>query len=230
MKHNNSRILWIIIPAYNEATTIINVIEEVTRQFSNVVVVDDGSSDNTSELAAKSGLVHVLRHMFNLGQGAALQTGIIYALEKGADFIVTFDADGQHDINDVHLLISELDRSGVEVALGSRFLGDAIGMSRRRRILLKAAIFFTYFTTGLKLTDAHNGLRLLTRTAAKKINLTRNRMAHASELIEIIAFSKISFIEVPVTILYTDYSRQKGQRVFDAFSILFDLFVKRERK
>jgi len=223
--HEAAREVWIIIPAYHEAPMIAEVVKGVKAAFPNVVVVDDGSRDETSARAYGAG-AHVVRHPVNLGQGAALQTGIDYALRKGAGYIATFDADGQHDIADVARMLDRLRSAGADVALGSRFAGKAIGIGRGRRLLLSAAVFFTRVTTGLALTDSHNGLRVLTRRAASLIELQQNRMAHASEILEQIARHKLSYVEVGNTVIYTEYSRAKGQRASNAVNILVDLILR----
>lgn len=220
----------LVIAAYNEGSVIGNVIRDAMRLFPSIIVVDDGSSDETATTAMTAGAT-VLRHPINLGQGAALQTGITYAVRQQVDFVATFDADGQHRPEDVQTMLAELIRTGNQVALGSRFLGDkAVGMTTSRRLLLKAATAFTRITTGLRVTDAHNGLRTLRRDAAKAITIRQNRMAHASEILEEIGKMKLSYCEVPVTIRYTDYSKAKGQSGFGAFNILIDLLLARIRK
>lgn len=216
--------LWVVIPAYNEGKMIARVVEDVRRLFPNVVVIDDASADQTAEAAKRAG-AHVLRHPINLGQGAALQTGFEYALNAGATFIATFDADGQHHIEDVTLMQERLIESGADLALGSRFLGNTVGMTEGRRLLLRAATLFTNITTGLSLSDCHNGLRLLTARAASVLTLRQNRMAHASEILAGIRKHRLAFIEVPVTISYTEYSRQKGQTFIDTFVICRDLIA-----
>jgi glycosyltransferase involved in cell wall biosynthesis len=169
----------------------------------------------------------VLRHPINLGQGAALQTGIEFALACGAELIVTFDADGQHRTADVTRLIDALQAEHADFALGSRFLGSAANVPSLRRVLLRAATLFTRLTTGLALTDAHNGLRAMTRRGALRIRLRQDRMAHASEILGQIAASGLKYVEVPVTIDYSSYSRAKGQRSGDLIVILLDLFARR---
>jgi glycosyltransferase involved in cell wall biosynthesis len=214
--------LWVICAAYNEATTIGGVIAELRRAGHQVVVVDDGSLDRTRDIAAAAG-AHVVAHPINLGQGAALQTGIGYALARGADVLVTFDADGQHRVADISRLLEALQREHADFALGSRFLGQTTNLPRLRRWLLQAATLFTRLTTGLRLTDSHNGLRALTRRGAGAIRLRQNRMAHASEILVEIAESGLRYVEVPVTIDYTAYSLAKGQRIGDSVAILLDL-------
>jgi len=217
--------IWVVIAAYNEAKVIARVVGEVALRGYHVVVVDDGSADDTADRAASAAAV--VRHPVNLGQGAALQTGIDYALQQGADAIVTFDADGQHRATDIERLVAALREAPADFALGSRFLGDTIALSTARRLLLRAATVFTQLTTGLRLTDTHNGLRAMTRRGAETIRLRQNRMAHASEILAQIAASGLAYVEVPVRIEYTAYSVAKGQRLSDALTILLDLFARR---
>ncbi len=218
--------VWVVVPAYNEARVIAGIIAELKWDAHRIVLVDDGSSDSTAEVAAECDAV-VLRHPINLGQGAALQTGIEFALARGAEFIVTFDADGQHRTAEIGRLIDALETHRADFALGSRFLGSAVNVPPLRRMLLRAATLFTRLTTGLALTDAHNGLRAMTRRGALRIRLRQNRMAHASEILGQIAASGLKFVEVPVTIDYSSYSRAKGQRSGDLIVILLDLFARR---
>lgn len=217
---------WVVVAAYNEASVIGRVIDNLRAQFANVVVVDDGSGDDTAGQALAGGAV-VLRHIVNLGQGAALQTGIAFALRRGAERIGTFDADGQHRVADLVNLIEALADGAYDVALGSRFLADTSNLPARRRLLLKAAVLFTRVMTSMQITDAHNGLRAFSRRAALAIQLRSNRMAHASELLDQIARARLPYRELPVTVRYTDYSLAKGQRSTDAFRVLADYLVSR---
>jgi glycosyltransferase involved in cell wall biosynthesis len=216
----------VVIAAYNEAAAVARVVVEVRRVGYSAIVVDDGSSDATADIALAGG-AGVVRHPFNLGQGAALQTGIEYALAGNAAVIVTFDADGQHRVSDISRLTDALASERAEFALGSRFLGHAPNLPPVRRLLLKAATLFTRLTTGLQLTDTHNGLRAMTRRGAAAIRLRQNRMAHASEFLAQIAGSGLRCVERPCTIEYTAYSLAKGQRVRDAVLVLLDLFARR---
>lgn len=218
--------VWIVIPGYNEGRMIGKTIASIRDWLPNVVVVDDGSSDNTGDQAAWAG-ARVVRHSVNLGQGAALGTGIRYALLQGADYIVTFDADGQHQPKDIEVLLEVAKERSADVVLGSRFLGQTSNMPAGRRWLLKLATAYTRLTTGLSLTDAHNGLRLFNRRAAEQLRILQNRMAHASEIIEWIGSSGLNVVEAPVNIVYTDYSLQKGQRFSSSFDILWDLWAVR---
>lgn len=218
--------IWVVIPAFNEGEVIATVVSSLRKCYSQVIVVDDCSSDGTSAQALQTG-ARVLRHPINLGQGAALQTGITDALRQGADYIVTFDADGQHRIEDIAVLLEMQKQTGVDVVVGSRFLGKAQGIPALRLIMLKLAVVFTSITSKVRLTDAHNGLRVLTRAAASRIHLRQNRMAHASEIIEQIGQLKMSISEAPVTIVYTAYSLRKGQKMGNAFNILIEIFIER---
>lgn len=221
--------LWIVIPAFNEAGVVGEVVASVHARYPNVVVVDDCSSDQTGSAALRAGAT-ILRHPINLGQGAALETGIRYALSQGAEWIVTFDADGQHRTDDIATLWKRQQETGVDVVLGSRFLGSAPGISLMRRAVLQLAVAYTRLTSGVRMTDAHNGLRLLTRHAAQHIKIRQNRMAHASEIIDQISALGLSLSEAPVTVLYTEYSLRKGQRLSNAFNIVWDMLLARLHK
>ena len=169
-------------------------------------------------------------HPVNLGQGAALQTGFEYALEKGADVIVTFDADGQHKVKDAVNLANVALNTGADVVCGSRFLGfKPLNMPLRRKLLIKIAALFTRIITGVPVTDAHNGLRAISRNAAKKMTINQNGMAHATEIIFQLRRLKLKYIEMPVEVIYSDYSLNKGQKNSDMFRIIIDLLFFRSR-
>jgi glycosyltransferase involved in cell wall biosynthesis len=218
--------ICVVVPAYNEAPAIRSVVASVRAVYPRVVVVDDGSADATSAEARRGGAV-VLRHVLNRGQGAALQTGIDYALRAGAETVVTFDADGQHRVEDVVHLVEALRRENADVAIGSRFLGLRSNVPLFRRGLLRVAAFFMRLTSGVALTDAHNGLRAMNRTAAEKIRLTIDGMAHASEFVDQIRAHHLRVTEVPVVVHYSEYSIAKGQSSLAAFRIAFDYLMKR---
>jgi glycosyltransferase involved in cell wall biosynthesis len=217
---------WVVIAAYNEAPVIALVVSVLVQRGDSVLVIDDGSTDETGSIASAAGAL-VVTHPINLGQGAALQTGIEFALENGADYIVTFDADGQHRASDIDSLLAALLENKADFALGSRFLGASVAMPFSRRLLLKAATWFTCVTTGLRVTDTHNGLRAMTRHGASRIALRQNRMAHASELLHQIRRNGLRHVEVPVTVEYSLYSLAKGQRLADSVKILVDLSAQR---
>lgn len=219
--------VWVVIPAYNEAGALSAVLQDLAEYPYHVVVVDDGSSDGTSQAALRFP-VTVLHHAANLGQGAALQTGIHYALGRpGAGYIVTFDADGQHRAADLHLMLSILRAGKADIVLGSRFMqsGEAVNISPLRRLALRLAVWLTRFGTRLQLTDTHNGLRALTAEAASRLKIEQNGMAHASEILSQVAALKLRYCEAPVTVTYTAYSRLKGQSLFNGINILWDLLM-----
>ena len=214
---------WVVIAAMNEEAVIFNVVADVLRAGWSVVVVDDGSRDQTTARARAAGAV-VLRHAVNLGQGAALQTGIDYAVRRGARNLVTFDADGQMAADDIPALVDAL--ATADVALGSRFLGTIEGADARRLALLRTAIVISNKLSGLHLTDAHCGFRAFRAQVMPKLRLQQDRMAHASELLRKIKKAGLRVVEVPVTIRYTEHSRRKGQHGLQAVRILFDYFFR----
>ncbi|MGB9619395.1 MAG: glycosyltransferase family 2 protein, partial [Armatimonadota bacterium] len=189
---------FVVVPAYNEAPRIGHTLEGLLEVARSVVVVDDGSADNTSQVVQRYP-VWLVRHPVNLGQGAAIQTGITFALRQGAEYVATFDADGQHEPADLVCMLEELRQTGVDYVLGSRFLGRAEGIPFTRKLMLKAAVWYTRLMSGIRVTDTHNGIRMMTRRGAQRIHITMNRMEHASEIIDQIARSGLRFIEVPVT-------------------------------
>lgn len=222
---NDAKKVAIIIPAFNEAAAIGDALDSLlsmAREHNwQVVVIDDGSADDTAKIVAALP-VYLLVHPINLGQGAALATGIDYALSRGADYVVTFDSDGQMCPEDIPRLLEQASKPDVDVALGSRFLTlKPQGMPFIKKIVLKMAVIFTRITTGLKVSDVHNGFRVFKAQALAKISIRQNRMAHASEILSEIARSKLKYKEVPVTIRYTEYSKAKGQSISNAFNILF---------
>ncbi len=212
--------VFIVIPAYNEANRLPAVLEGLLPEYDNIVVVDDGSYDGTAEVAGCYP-VHVLRHRINRGQGAALQTGISYCLEQGAEAIVTFDADNQHQPGDLPRMLDPVLGGECDITLGSRFLEGTSNVPPGRRVLLQAARLITWATSGLFLSDSHNGLRVLSRKAAQTIVLRQDRMAHASEIYDQIAAAGLSYREIPVTIRYTADTLAKGQSAGNAVNVLF---------
>jgi glycosyltransferase involved in cell wall biosynthesis len=210
---------FIVIPAYNEEKSIAKVIKDLKKGgYNDIVVVDDGSKDNTYSAAEKAG-ADVLRHFINRGQGAALKTGVDYALMQRADMIVTFDADGQHLVSEIKRMTQPIVKGEVDVTLGSRFLDGKTKLPLKKRMVLKGAVFFMWLMYGIKLSDAHNGFRALSRKAAQKIEIKADRMEHASEIVEEIHKRRMRFKEIPVTIKYTDYSVKKGQSVWNSLRI-----------
>lgn len=216
----------VIIPVYNEGTVIAGVVKSVLKHFKHVVCVNDGSADDTSQQIASTHAYRV-EHPINMGQGAALQTGIEFARQLPVNYFVTFDADGQHRIQDVKAMLDEIELNDHDIVMGSRFMGETVGMTRSKKAVLKAAIKFSNATSGLVLTDTHNGLRVFNRTVAEGVQITLPDMAHASEFLEIIAQKNYRYKEVPVTIEYSDYSKAKGQSIINAVNIGFDTLLRR---
>lgn len=214
------------MPAYNEAARLGRTLQTLLPLYPNVVVIDDGSRDATRQVAHEAG-AWVLRHEVNSGQGAALQTGLDFALRHGADYLVTFDADGQHDPGDIARLLAPLERGEADVSLGSRFLGQTVNMPFTRKLILKAGVLFTRLVSNIKVTDAHNGLRAMTREAASRIQLLQDRMAHASEILDQIRQQQLRYVEVPVTIRYTADTLAKGQGSMQAVKIAGELLLGR---
>lgn len=218
MKQN----VLIAIPAYNEGEQIVSTIESITKRYPNIIVIDDGSVDNTVSMVEGAG-VECVRHPINLGQGAAIQTGIEYGLSRlDIEYFVTFDADGQHRIEDVEKMLDHLKKNKLDIVLGSRFLGKAENISLQKKLLLKLAVKFSNLTSGVRLTDTHNGLRVFNRHAAEQMNLQMSDFSHASEIINRIREKNLKYDEYPVTIVYTDYSRRKGQSMINAINVGFD--------
>ena len=211
---------------YNESTVVGGVVRDLRSHFRHVVCVDDGSTDGSQEVAREAGAI-VVQHPINLGQGAALQTGFEYALQDPEmDAVVTFDADGQHRKADAIEMLERIRSGEAEVVLGSRFLDDRTNVSRMKRLVLKTAAVQSRLATGLDLTDAHNGLRVLGRGFVQNVHLTQNRMAHASEIVHRIAELQPRWVEHPVEIVYTEYSKAKGQSLLNSVNILAELFLR----
>jgi glycosyltransferase involved in cell wall biosynthesis len=216
--------IYIIVPAYNEAGCVGDVVRSLKSRSANIIVVDDGSTDSTAEAAQDAG-AQIVRHLINRGQGAALKTGIDYALAHGAGIIVTFDSDGQHQMEDVDALIAPVLEGRCDVALGSRFLCRECQVPLLRRLILKLGVVFTRLASHIRVTDTHNGLRAFSRRAAQQIRIRQDRMAHASEILDEIGRLKLRYCEVPTRIVYTEYSRVKGQRSWAAFRIVWDFLI-----
>ena len=217
----------VVIAAFNEAAVIGDVVRAVLQGGWDVLV-DDGSSDGTFDRLRKLPNCR-LRQVVNRGQGAALQIGIKQALRLGAEVVVTFDADAQHDPSQIGTLVEPVAAGACEVVLGSRFLDRSSNVPLVRRVVLKVGVFFTRLTCGIRVTDTHNGLRAFSRRAATDLTITMDRMAHASDILEQVARHRWDFREVPVTIRYTDYSTRKGQRSGNAISIVLQMMAEKFR-
>jgi glycosyltransferase involved in cell wall biosynthesis len=206
-----SKKIYILIPAYNEEGQIATVINDLkSAGYENILVVNDGSRDKT-EMFAKNAGAEVLSQIINRGQGAALRTGIEYLRENyKPDIIVTFDADGQHQTIDIESLVNPITNNEAEIALGSRFLDKKSNASFLRKMIIKAGVIFTNHISNIKLTDTHNGFRALGPKAINSIKISHRGMEHASDIIDEITKNNLIYKEVPVNIVYTEYSKQKG--------------------
>lgn len=205
----------IVIAAYNEEQRLSAVLRDVKREgWPWIVVVDDGSRDKTAAVAKAAGADIVLQRQ-NKGQGAALRAGIQHALKRGAERVVTYDADGQFLAREIKSIVAPVARGEVDIVFGSRFIGRTFNMTWRKRVMLKCAILFTRVLSGLRVTDTHNGFRCFSRKAAQTIHITQNRMEHASEIIDEVARLHLSWKEVPVTIIY----HEEGQHPFRAIGM-----------
>ena len=202
-----------------------STIEGLLEKNYSVIVVDDASTDPTRKML--SGLpVFYTRHLANLGQGAAIQTGILLALRKKAEYLVTFDADGQHDAEDIEKMITLLEQEKADIIFGSRFLpGAAANVHASRKLVLKIARLINYLASGVLLTDANNGLRVMTRAAALKMRITENRSTHNAQVQNLVKDNKLKYAECPVNVSYSDYSRKKGLRNINSIRILYDLIL-----
>ncbi|EUA05860.1 glycosyl transferase 2 family protein [Mycobacterium kansasii 732] len=219
--------VWIIIPAFNEAAVIGDVIADVRSVFDHVVCVDDGSTDGTGDIALRAG-AHLVRHPVNLGQGAAIQTGVEYARSRpGAQVFATFDADGQHRVKDVAAMIDRLSAGDVDVLIGTRFGGSVTNRPPLlKRLVLQTAARLSRRGRRLGLTDTNNGLRVFNKTVADGLNLTMSGMSHATEFVMLIAENHWRVAEEPVEVLYTEYSKSKGQPLLNGVNIIFDGFLR----
>jgi polyprenyl-phospho-N-acetylgalactosaminyl synthase len=214
--------VWLVVPVFNEGQVIRQVVTDALRTFPNIVCVDDGSRDNSVEEIRASG-AHLVRHPVNLGQGAALQTGIEYARSQpGAEYFVTFDADGQHQVDDVMRMVDRLRSEPIDIVVGTRFQGETDHIPLIKRVVLRTVVALSPTLRKLKLTDVHNGLRAFNRTVADQMNITLNGMGHASQIVSMIVRNHWRVTEEPVTILYTEYSMAKGQSLINGVNILFD--------
>jgi glycosyltransferase involved in cell wall biosynthesis len=215
-----------VVRVYNEAPVLAEVLVGLRPVVDEVVCIDDGSSDGSARIAALAGAT-VVRHAVNLGGGAALRTGLEYALHRTTHaHVVCFDADGQHRPEDAARMLGTARRTGVDVVLGTRDRDEA-SMPASRRALLRAALWYSRRTSGLALTDTHNGLRVFSREALAQIRLSQPGMAYASELEASIARAGLSWAEVPVSIRYDAYSLSKGQSNLNAVNIVCDLMLAR---
>lgn len=210
-----------LVPAYNESERIVGVVQALLPYVDEVVVIDDGSDDDTGIQARGAGAT-ILRHAVNLGQGAALETGHEYARRKNAKAVLHFDGDGQFDVKDIARAKAILDKGEVDIILGSRFIKSTSKIPWLKRvIILPVGRVVNRIFGGLKLTDAHNGFRMLGPRALTHIKIQHNRMAHATEIVELMRVYNLRYKEIPITVTYHEY----GQKMRGGFSVLADLIT-----
>lgn len=222
---------WLIVPCYNEGPVIADVLRHALQTFPNIVAVNDGSADD-SEAQIRAAGAHLVNHPVNLGQGAAIQTGVEYArTQPGAQFFVTFDADGQHQVKDVVRMVNRLRTEPVDIVVGTRFAETQQNTESQvpwiKRLVLKTVVFLSPRSRKLGLTDAHNGLRAFNSTVAWEMNIRMNGMSHASEIVAMMDEKNWRVSEEPVDILYTEYSMSKGQSLINGVNIIADGLVAR---
>ena len=213
-----------VIPAYNEWKVVYNTVKEILEEwYKNIIVINDGSRDDTREYLEKLwDKIILLNHYKNRGQWASLETWFEYVRRYWkVDYVITFDADWQHSLEDLKTFEKILEKHhSIDILLGSRFLWKKkVWVPLFRRIILKLWILFTFFLSNINLTDTHNWYRVIRKKALKKIRLKEDWMTHASEILDIIASEKITYKEVPVTIKYTEYSMKKWQSSWNALNI-----------
>lgn len=216
---------WVVIPLYNEAAVIAEVVRGLLPLFGNVVCIDDGSRDGSGAIAEAAG-ARLVTHPINLGQGAALQTGFEYALERGAGYVVSFDADGQHRVEDAAAMLDRARAEDLAIVFGSRFLDDRTNPGFLKKLVLKTAVAVTNVTTRTRLTDAHNGLRVIRADALRMVRLRQDRMAHGTEIVVQLGRSGLPYAEHPVEVIYSEYSKAKGQSLLNSVNILVDLIIR----
>ena len=205
-------LVWIIIPAFNEAKVIQSVIQEIQKSgYANIIVVDDGSCDTTYEKAQELPNIISLRHLINRGKGAAVKTGIEVAKRFHADIAITIDADGQHNPEDIHAMIQHIN-SGYDVVLGSR-LKNCKGMPQYKILHNKIGNFLVWMIYGLWVTDSQSGFRAYSKKALRTIDTKTDRYEYDSEVIREIKHHKLKFIEVPIEVRYTNYSMSKQHKM-----------------
>ncbi len=219
----------VVIAAYNEEKVIKDVLENLKkiRPDDAIIVVDDASTDKTYEIVKSVKGIFLMKHLINLGQGAALQTGIEMAKKLDVTYIVTFDADGQHDANDIEKFLNVMKQEDLDIVLGSRFLDIKNEIPKMKKFVLKLSTIFTRIVNGIEVTDTHNGFRVINIKKCPNFKITQNRMEHASEIYDIIKENNLKYKELPCHIYYTEYSISKGQSLTNSINIVIEYILQR---
>lgn len=223
--------LAVVIPAHNEEKTIANVIKEIPKKIdgitsTEVVVIDDNSSDATCQIAKKAG-AHVLSHAMNLGQGAAVLTGMIFSRRLNVGAVVTLDADGQHDPREIVSLVERHKLTHADLIIGSRFLSNTIkNMPMIKRVGNRSFSLLTYLLSGKMLTDTQSGFRLFGNTMLDLlVSLDLAGYEFCSETIMIAHQNQLLIEEVPISTIY--FTHRQGQNPLNGVNILTKLIFRK---
>jgi len=221
--------LFVVLPAFNESQVIREVLRKLKQELkkikefqSYVVVVDDGSSDKTSREAARGGSI-VLRHVLNRGLGGALETGLTYAKRKNADILVTMDSDGQHDAKDIWPALQPILADQADVVIGSRQKGKR---PLDRHLINLMSNVVTWLLFGIWSSDSQSGFRVFNHKAIRSIKIMTQEMEVSSEIFGEIKRNHLRFCEVPIRVIYTEYSRRKGQQNLNGPRVLLKLIIR----
>ena len=219
--------IYVVVPAYNEEKTVSQIIEGIVKEGYNVVLVNDGSKDNTLNLAIESkskypNKIFVISHMINRGLGAALKTGMTVARNKGAKYILTFDADGQHEIADIEKVVKPLQDGEADACIGARPFKD---MPLSKSFANLVMNFLTLVFYGCNVQDSQGGLRAFTADAAAKINVVSSGYGVSSEFIKEISDKNLRLSEVTITTIYTPETQNKGTDAIVGLKILFKMII-----
>jgi len=213
--------IFCVIPSWNQANTLEKVVNDVSKFCDNIVIVDDGSTDQTKEVV-KNLPAHFISHAINRGQGAALKTGTQFAKEYGADIVVHFDADGQFRAEDLQKIVAPIINNQAQIVFGSRFLDTTTKMPEfKKKFIMPLARFINKYVFRINLTDPQSGFRALGPLALQEIDWRQDRMAHCSEILVAAHRSGLTIAEVPITVIYHEF----GQKIGGGLKILRDLFL-----
>lgn len=222
-----------VIPSYNESLIAVDTVKKIQKSGYGIIFVDDGSKNEEAyQTLKKENLENVvcIQHPINLWQGAALQTWAEFIQKHHPEtkYFVHFDADGQHKLEDLENFLEQFQKNpNLDIVIGSRFLGNTVGMDKNRKKHKQLSIFFMKVFVGLKLTDTHNGFRVIKVSALPKLEITMNRMAHASEIEALIKKNKLNYAEAPMTVIYSEYALAKGQKLWNAINVAKDFLYKK---